>query len=178
VKPLVVLAVMAALIAPLASGSRGSSPDITTLVKQATAKLHKQRQFRRAVLLEADGTPRRGRVTSAAGITRWRIVFQNQTTRHSRYASAFIRAVNGKLGRVVGVRSPFLEDRNIRVVPKMTLANAVAKLRAAGHRRGFENVTLRYPLGPGFHEPLYIFGFGSGRYWSVGTRTGKVKRIS
>jgi hypothetical protein len=63
-------------------------------------------------------------------------------------------------------------------VPKMTLATAVKKLRAAGHMEAFANVTLRWPLGPTKGEPLYIFGFGAGEYWSVGTRTGKVKPMS
>jgi hypothetical protein len=60
----------------------------------------------------------------------------------------------------------------------MTLAAAVAKLRKAGHKQPFANVTLRWPLGPGFNQPLYIFGFKSGKFWAVGTKTGKVRPIS
>jgi hypothetical protein len=29
----------------------------------------------------------------------------------------------------------------------------------------------------GWSEPLYIFGFGGSEFWTVGTRTGKVKPI-
>ncbi|HEX9417016.1 MAG TPA: hypothetical protein VF895_09965 [Gaiellaceae bacterium] len=65
--------------------------------------------------------------------------------------------------------------------PTMTLARAVTKLKAAGYRSGFYGVTLRYPLGPGFTETLYIFTLGSqaeNPYVSVGTKTGKVKPLS
>ena len=173
-------AVAAVLVAaPAYAGlSMGSSTDVTTLVKQALVKLHANPQFKKAVLLEADGTPKSGKVTTAAGITRWRLVFQNQTTKGSKYRSAFVKVADGKLGHIVGVKAPFLEDRNIAPVPKMTLATAVRKVRAAGHTKPFGAVTLRYPLGPGFSEPLYIFGYGSGEYWAVGTKTGKVRRMS
>jgi hypothetical protein len=174
----VLAGVAAALLAPAVYGAPAPSPDITALIKQATAKIRKNPQFRKAVLLEADGRPKRGTVTGASGIGRWRIVFQNQTTKGSKYRSAYVLVRDGKIGKAVGVKQAFVEDRNINVVPKMTLATAVSKLRKAGHKRAFGAVTLRYPFGPGFHEPLYIFGFASGKYWSVGTRTGKVKPIS
>ena len=177
-KPFLALVAAAGLLAPAVHGATTPSPDVTTLIKQATAKIRKHPQFKKAVLLEADGRPKSGRVTNAAGITRWRIVFQNQTTKGSKYRSAYVNVQNGRIGKPVGVKEAFVEDRNINVVPKMTLATAVSKLRKAGHKRAFGAVTLRYPFGPGFHEPLYIFGFGSGEYWSVGTRTGKVKPIS
>jgi hypothetical protein len=169
-----------AVAAPASAGLWGGDgpKDITVLVKQALAKIRSKPQFKKAVLLEADGRPKSGKVTSAAAITRWRIVFQNQTTKGSKFASAYMNVVNGKLGKVVGVKEPFLEDRNIAPIPKMTLADAVKKLRAAGHKQAFGAVTLRYPLGPVIHETLYIFGFGPGGYWSVGTKSGKVKRIS
>jgi hypothetical protein len=176
-----VLLVAAALLiaAPAFAGlSMGSSTDVTTLVKRALVKLHAKAQFKKALLLEADGTTKSGKTTTAAGIKKWRLVFQNQTTKGSKYASAVVRVTNGKLGKIVGVKEPFVEDRNIKPVPKMTLATAVAKVRKAGLKDGFGAVTLRYPLGPGFHEPLYIFSFGSGEYWSVGTKTGKVKPLS
>jgi hypothetical protein len=180
VKTLTAAIIMAcAVAAPASAGFQTGSPaDITTIVKQAITKIRSRAEFKKAVLLEADGRPAHGKVTTAAAITRWRIVFQNQTTKSSKFASAYMNVVNGKLGKVVGVHEPFLEDVDIHKIPKMTLAGAVKKLRAAGHTKPFGAVTLRYPLGPGFHEPLYIFGFGSGAYWTVGTKTGKVKRIS
>jgi hypothetical protein len=175
----VVLSAAALLLAAPGYAVRTAQPEITVLIKQATAKVRSQAQFKKAVLLEADGSPEKGATTKASSVTHWRIVFQNQTTKGSKYASAWMKAVNGKLGKVVGVKEPFLEDRNITTIPKMKLATAVAKLRKAGHTEAFDAVTLRYPLGPGFHEPLYIFGFGSGSsYWSVGTKTGKVRSIS
>ena len=171
-------AVALLLAAPSFALRTAKSPDITVLVKQATAKIRAYPQFKKAVLLEADGSPEKGVTTKASAITHWRIVFQNQTTKGSKFKSAWLKVVNGKIGKPVGVREPFVEDRNIAVVPKMTLATAVAKLRRAGHKDEFGTVTLRYPLGPGFKEPLYIFGFASDEFWSVGTKTGKVRSLS
>jgi hypothetical protein len=181
VRPFAAVGVAAlALAAATACGGGGSSSttDITELVGQATTKIRSSPEFKDAVLLEADGTPTSGTVTTADGITRWRIVFQNQTTKGSKYRSVFINATDGKLGEPVGNTQPFLEDVDINTVPSMTLADAVEKLRAAGHKEPFGAVTLRFPLGPGFDQPLYIFGFGSGEFWAVETKTGEVKSLS
>jgi hypothetical protein len=70
VRPVLAVVAAAALLAPTVYGAPASSPDITTLIKQATAKIRKNPRFRKAVLLEADGRPKSGQVTSAAGITR------------------------------------------------------------------------------------------------------------
>jgi hypothetical protein len=177
-RTLVVLSAAALLLAAPGFAGKASSLDITVLVKQATAKIRANPQFKKAVLLEADGTPAHGSTTKASEVTHWRIVFQNQTTNRSKYASAWIKVVNGKLGQVHGVKSPFVEDRNITVIPKMTLAAAVAKLRKAGHTEPFEAVTLRWPLGPKKGETLYIFSYDSGANWAVGTKSGKVKRLT
>jgi hypothetical protein len=178
-RTLVVLSVAALLLAaPVYAVRSAAQPDITVLIKQATAKIRANPKFKKAVLLEADGSTARGKTTKASAITRWRIVFQNQTTKGSKFKSVWVKVVNGKIGQVHGVRSPFLEDRNIAVVPKMTLAAAVAKLRKAGHKDAFANVTLRWPIEPGFKEPLYIFGYAGDDFWAVGTKSGKVRRIS
>src|SRR5215216_7896474 len=103
-------AVALLLAAPSFALRTAKSPDITVLVKQATAKIRANPQFKKAVLLEADGSPAQGATTKASAVTHWRIVFQNQTTKGSRYASAWIKVVNGKLGQVHGVKSPFVED--------------------------------------------------------------------
>ena len=60
----------------------------------------------------------------------------------------------------------------------MTLSQAVARLRQAGYRKPFFNVTLRNPLGPKASNPLYIFGFANGEFVAVNTVTKKVARIS
>jgi hypothetical protein len=103
-------------------------------------------------------------------------VFNNQGTRGSRFATAFVSARNGRLGNVRGFRSVFVEDRQIGRVP-MSLPKAIRILRGAGYTAPFENVTLRYPLGPGFTEPLYIFGFDPSivePFVGVGVRTGSI----
>jgi hypothetical protein len=166
------------LVAPGLAGST-SVPYPNALIAQATAMVRAKAGFSKAVLLEADGTPKAGtKVKTATGIVTWRFVYNNQSTPRFKFRSAALYYENGKFGRFTATKSPFVEDRNIPVVPKMTLATAIAKLRAAGHTKPFGAVTLRYPLGPGFNETLYIFGLGSGEYWSVGTKTGKVKPMS
>jgi hypothetical protein len=175
---LIVVAVPAFALGSGAGHGGSQYVDVTTLIPKATKMVRAKAGFSRAVLLEADGSPMSGKVVGAAGITKWRFVFNNQATKGFNFRSAALYYKNGKFGRFVAHRDPFVEDRNIASVPKMTLVRAVKKLRAAGHRNRFGAVTLRYPLGPGFKEPLYIFGFGSGDYWTVGTRTGKVKPLS
>ena len=165
---------------PAGSAVGAAQPDVTVLIRQATKLVRKRPRYRRAVLLEADGRPAKRTTITAAGITRWRFVFNNQgTPRYGRrYRSVILFYRAGTFGRIVSNRSPFVEDLNIPKPPRMTLRTAVSKLRAAGHRRPFQNVTLRWPLAgrPG-PEPLYIFGFASRRdpYISVGTRTGRVR---
>ena len=169
------------LAAPALAGLIGTSLYPQALIQKATKVVRAKAVFKKAILLEADGTPKPGtKVKTAAGITKWRFVYDNQET-GTQFKTVFISATNGRLGQPVGNRSIFEEDRRITTLPKMTLAAAITKLRAAGHTQAFGNVTLRFPLGPGFKETLYIFGFGSGsnvNYWSVGTKTGKVRSIS
>jgi hypothetical protein len=174
---------VAALAGATAAFARpATSPDVTVLIGRATKALHSQATFKKAILLEADGLPakKNAKVTSAAGITKWRFVYDNQATPHSKFASVVIYAANGKLGKPTGVGQPFTEDRRIASIPKLTLAKAVAKLRAAGYKRGFANVTLVWMLAPGNTEPLYVFGFGLNakpQNVGVGTKTGKVKPL-
>jgi hypothetical protein len=158
------------------------NPDVTVLIGQATKLVRAKPGFSKAVLLEADGTPSKsGKVNTASANTKWRYVFKNQGTPKFTFRSAFINYSNGRFGKLVPKKSPFVEDKNIAKVPKMTLATAVSKLKAAGYKAGFYGVTLRYPLGPGFKEALYIFTMGSQApdpYVDVGTKSGKVKPIS
>jgi hypothetical protein len=164
-----------------AFGGYGGGPDVTVLIRQATKLVRMKSGFSKAVLLEADGTANGKKVTVESGITKWRFVFNNQGTPGFKFRSGYVNYIRGKFGTVIGVKQPFVEDRNIVAPPKLTLTRAIAKLRAAGYRAGFYNVTLRWPLNPGFAETLYIFGFGASAkhpYISVGTKTGKVKPLS
>lgn len=171
--------VVAAAVTGSALAASAATPDVTVLLRRATTLVHSKAQFKKAVLLEADGTTGSGKkVTKATGIVNWRFVFNNQGTQGSKYASLFIKVRSGKLGKITGNRGPFLEDQMIYTVPKMTLTQAVLKLRRAGYRSGFYNVTLRKPLFPGVTEASYFFGFGSQAkhpFVRVGTRTGKVQ---
>lgn len=165
------------------SGLIGSKkPDVTVLIGKATKMVRAKAGFSRAVLLEADGTPSKsGKVNMASAITKWRFVFNNQGTPKFKFRSAFVNYSNGHFGNIVAKKAPFVEDRNISPTPKMTLATAVSKLKAAGFKAGFYGVTLRYPLGPGFNQTLYIFTMGSQApqpYIGVGTKSGKVKPIT
>jgi hypothetical protein len=151
-------------------------PDVTTLIGAATALVRgtDKPQFRRDVLYEADGATRGGKpVSSAAGIVSWRFVFNG--TSGSKYASAFVTygPAPKRFGKVVGVKQPFLEDVPIPKTPAMTLAQALTRVRRAGHRKGFSGVTLRDPLGATRSNPLYIFAI-SPTFIAVDTVTGKV----
>jgi len=170
---------LAALAAPAPAARR--TPDVIKLFARARRIVRATPQLSRAIPLEADGTPARGQATTAADIDRWRFVFDNQTTPHSRFRTAFIRFRQRRFGKPRGVRPVFVEDQRLQPLPRMTLANAVARLRGAGYGAPFVAVTLRFPLGPSFTEPLYIFAFGptvSTAFVGVGTRTGAVMPIA
>jgi hypothetical protein len=159
-----------------ASGSASPLPDVTALIGPATkrGRATAKPQFERDVLYEADGATRGGKpVSSVAGIVSRRFVFDG--TPGSKYASATLTygPEPKRFGRVVGVKQPFLEDVPIPRAPTMTLAQALARVRKAGYRRGFSAVTLRNPLGPTKSNPLYIFTVGS-KYVAVNTVTRKV----
>jgi hypothetical protein len=151
-------------------------PDVTELIGPATMRVRAtdKPQFKRDVLYEADGASRGGKaVSSAAGIVSWRFVFDG--TPHSKYASAFLNygPTPKRFGKVVGVKSPFLEDVPIPKAPTLTLTHALRRVRLAGYRQGFSSVTLRNPLGPKKSNPLYVFTFGS-KFVAVDTVTRRV----
>jgi hypothetical protein len=175
------LAIVLAAPEPTTAATRSRrNPGVIVLFAQARRLVRKNRQLLRAIPLEAEGTPSRGEATTAADVNRWRFVFDNQSTPRSSFRSAFITYRNHRFGRPTAVRAPFLEDRRLRVLPKMILRTAIAKLRAAGYQDPFFAVTLRFPLAPAFTEPLYIFGFDTGAgpsFVGVGTRTGSVAPI-
>jgi len=159
-----------------AMGAAMPVPDVTALIGPATARVRATDtpQFRRDVLYEADGSTRGGKpVSSAAGIVRWRFVFDG--TPGSKYTSATLTygPAPKRFGKVVGVKQPVLEDVLIPRAPAMTLSQAVVRLRRAGYRRGFSGVTLRNPLGPKQSNPLYIFTVAP-KFIAVNTVTGKV----
>lgn len=155
----------------------GSAPDVTVLAARATALLHSKAQFKKAVLLEADGSPATAneRVKTADGIVKWRFVFQNNTA-GSKYESATVVAVRGHLGKVHGHTQPFLEDQVIRPIPAMTLTRAIELLDKAGYRDGFYSVAMRKPIYPGVKHTYYIFSFGD-KNVQVDTKTGQVKQV-
>jgi hypothetical protein len=128
-------------------------------------------------MYEADGVPRGNRgTTSAQGIVSWRFVLRNSGPKFASVTLAYGPAPRG-FGKVIGHRSPFLEDVVIPKAPSMTLTRAVSLLRKAGNRKPFFNVTLRNPLGPKRSNPLYIFGFPGQRFVAVDTVTGRVRPI-
>jgi hypothetical protein len=169
-------AALAFAVAALAGAS--ATADVTVLAARATKLLHSQTQFRKAVLLEADGSLAPGRhwATTADGVVKWRFVFDNQET-GGKYKSATILAVRGHLGKVRGNTQPFLEDQVIKPIPSMTLTRAVGLLEYAGYPR-FSAVTMRKPLYPGVRHTEYIFSVKGGKYVEVDTDTGQVKPVS
>jgi hypothetical protein len=178
------LALGAVLALSAAAERPASAPSVKRLFRGAVQRVRANPKFARAVMLEVDGKTRNDQgVRGAGGIVKFRFVFDNQDTRRSPFASAFVHYGPPPKGyaAVHGVKSPFLEDRRIPHPPKMTLKRAVKLLRAAGYRDKFSNVTLRKPLTQRLHtHPLYIFGFGRGMqsYIAVDTKTGAVGPIS
>lgn len=161
-----------------AAGVPARGADIKLLFDRALATVRANREFAKAVMLEADGSPTgNGAVRGAARITRWRFVLANRGG--SRFASVTIdyRRASG-FAAPVGHPEPFLEDVVIKRAPKLTLAEAVSRLRRAGYRRPFSNVTLRNPLGPERSQALYIFGLDRKGFVAVNSRTGAVDPIS
>jgi hypothetical protein len=175
---LAVAGVMASGGAAVGATAGPAAPDVTVLFGKALKQTRATRPplFARAKVYEVDGSTANGRPTSTAtGISGWRFVFDNP---HSKFASATLTYTNRGFGRVVGIKSPFLEDVVIPKAPKMTLPTAVSKLRRAGIRTSFTTVTMRRPLGPRRTNTLYLFGLSSGRYVSVDTVTGKVRKLA
>ena len=173
----------------VAVGKVVAIPDVTVLFARAvnTVRSTKRPTFARAVVVEADGITRGGHctprgcsggrgATSASGFVSWRFVFNNQASR-SRFKSATITygPPPKRFGSVRGFVPEFTEDVDMPRAPRMTLSQAVALLRRAGHRASFFNVTLRNPVGPKKSNPLYIFGFAGNHYFSVDTITKKVR---
>ena len=169
----------APIIAATALVAFGSSnPGVTVLAKRATNLLHARAAFRKAVLLEAEGTPANPRRAVKTGdrIVTWRFVFDNQQS-HDKYKSVAVTARRGILGNPKGSTFPFLEDQLISPIPTMTLTRAVQLLDAAGYTSGFYAVTLREPNYPGVHAPEYIFALVGGKTVAVDTQTGAVKKL-
>lgn len=186
-------ALTCALVATAGAAPRAQRPipDVTVLFNRAVKIVRHAHHgmFARAVMLEAEGRTRgsscsprgctAGRpATKAAGVVAWRFVLQNSTP-GSPYASVVVDygPAPSRWGHVVGHKEPFLEDVAIRHAPKMTLRRAVRRLRQAGYRDGFVDVTLRNPLGPRPSNPEYIFGMANGTHVAVDTRTGRVKPL-
>jgi hypothetical protein len=164
---------------------------VTTLFRRAVTivRATQRPRFAKAVVLEADGITRGGGcnlqgcfggrgVSSAAGVIAWRFVFNNQATRQKiRSATIYYGPAPKQFGRLTGYTAPFLDDVDIPKAPRMTLTQAVALVRRAGHRGKFFDVTLRNPLGTKRLNPMYIFGF-AGAFVGVDTVTKKVRPLS
>jgi hypothetical protein len=167
-------------VAAMASGNR-SIPDVQQLYRSATLRVRHAEHglLAKAVLYEADGSAAgRHGVSTAAGITRWRFVFDNSTP-GSPYAFATVHygPPPKAYGQVSVYKTPFLEDFRMNRAPKISLRQAVALLHRARERGRFTSVTLRDPVGPPFDGPRYIFAFvksGTVRYISVSATTGKI----
>jgi len=171
-----VLRVMSDVRSALATMAVAGLQDITTLIPRAVDLVRRtdRPQFAHDVLYEADGATRGGKpVQTAAGVASWRFWFDGTTG--SKFASASVTygPLPRRFGRVVGYRSPFLEDVVIRRAPALTLAGAIRDLRRADYRKAFSAVVLRDPLGPKRVNPEYIFTLGNESV-AVDTVTGRV----
>ncbi|HEY2161685.1 MAG TPA: hypothetical protein VGH24_10290 [Solirubrobacteraceae bacterium] len=173
------------------TGTASTVPDVTVLFGRAVTKIRSTTRptYARAVVLEADGITAGGRctpfgcsggrgTTSASGFVSWRFVFNNASWTRFKSATLTYGPPPKAFGPVRGFKESFAGDVNIPRAPRMTLSQAVALLRSAGHRAKFFNVTLRNPLGPKRLNPQYIFGFDHNEYFAVDTVTKKVRPFS
>jgi hypothetical protein len=176
VKASALVALSALVLVSAAVAAVSLTPDVTRLIPQATEVVRAKPGFSKAVVVEADGTPVSGTATAAAQITKWRFVYSNVLTPGHKYKSAALFYEDGKFTRFVRYPAIFVGSKLMTSVPKMTLARAIAKLRAAGHKKPFHAVTLREPH-QDFDEAIYTFVY-DGKDWTVGTKTGKVRPIS
>ncbi|QMU78386.1 hypothetical protein GXW83_24435 [Streptacidiphilus sp. PB12-B1b] len=129
-----------------------------------------------AELLEADGT---SPVFSPSTITpapehmlTWRFVFHAAGG-----GTVFAPATAGTLGELQYVDQPWLEDRTLAPDYELTLAGATKLLEQHGCMEPYQNVTLRWPLGPQLGEPLFIFGFPPQAYVAVGINSRTVSPL-
>ena len=141
--------------------------------------LHSRAIYRKAVFLEAAGSPAKGRhpVTTASQIAKWHFVFDNQKS-GNKYKSVSINVIRSLLGAPKGSTTAFLQDQPINTIPKMTLTRAVHLLNGAGWTKGFYAVTLRKPDYPGVKNAEYIFAMVGAKIVAVDAVTGKVSKIS
>jgi hypothetical protein len=157
--------------------ARQDPPSLARLFRTALKKVHSKPQFAKAMVLEADGSPAgKASVKTASKITNWHFAF---TTSSPAFPNVTIDySLASGFGPPVGQPSPMLGDYEIRTPPRMTLAQAIIHLEAAGHKAGFFNVTLRNPVGPHVTPPFYIFGLSGNRFFAVNTKSGEVVKFS
>ena len=128
-------------------------------------------KYPNAQLYEVDAFPSGGPTTNPQAINEMKVVFQvgNNT--------AIISSTSwGEFGPIEYIQEPWLEDVVIPWPIQMTLEEANALLKEAGYTGPFRNLTLRWPLYPGVHQPSYIFGMVDGGYVFVGVYDKKVSR--
>jgi hypothetical protein len=155
-------------------------PDVVTLFPEALKRMRSfdPPAFAKAQVYEADGVvAAKHGTTTAAGVVQWSFVFFTDNNTDPSATLSYGPAPKG-FGRIVTSTSPFLEDVQITKVPKLSLAQAVARLDATKHTGAFDAVTLRNPLGPKATDPYYIFSFVAGPPIAVDVDTGQVLNFS
>jgi len=175
--PIIAAAALAAVV--LAAVAAAANPGVTVLAHRATQLLHSQAVYRKAVLLEAEGTPAKAGhpVKTADKIIKWHFVFDNRKTK-DKWKSVSINAVHSLLGKPKGSTQPFLQDQPVDPIPTMTFTRAVQLLNAAGWTQGFIAAKIAKPLYPGVKDVEYIFVMAGGKIVAVDTKTGAVSKIS
>ena len=168
-----------AFASPAFAGRRVAPPipDITALMRSAAARIHADPRFKHAILLECDGTPESGTITTAHGITQWRIVFSNFAKPQSKFQSVYIDFTAGAFTKPVGVELPFVGSLPLSPSPTMTLNQAVTLLHKAGYTQPFAGVSLFKPVLAKTVEPSYVFTFGLATHIAVGTISKKVHQV-
>lgn len=124
-------------------------------------------------LLEADGITPKGVSNDPKDFTDWRFIFRTPDG-----GTAFLHAPTwGEFKPMTYTSQAWLEDMEIPWPIKMDLVEADNILKRAGHKTGYKDISLRWPLFPGNTEPYYIFTMEDGHYVFVGVRSKRVRNV-
>ncbi|MEU6718695.1 hypothetical protein ABZ897_45135 [Nonomuraea sp. NPDC046802] len=149
-----------------------AEPEFLDLLDKAVRAAREQ--YPDAELYEANGTSEEP-TSDWKDVGTWRFVFRAEE------GTVFVKTVKpwDDLDEPELNREPWVGDVIIPLPLPMDIAEADQLLKDKGHYVGpYKAVTLRWPLGPGRHEPYYIFETGRRGWYFVGVYDQTVERVS
>ncbi len=148
-------------------------PAKSNIVLMNEAEQLVQPEYPNSLLIEAHGTPSSGSAEDANDIDQWLFIFVDDMGA-ANVGTVLLEYVGGEFGDPVHVPQGWVGTVYERLPRVLNLAQAIQKMREAGHIGSFSMVTLRKPLTfPQPEEALYAFSL-PGRFVLVGAETGEV----